>query len=84
MQSFRISQPLFNTVKLTNIIKYILLSSPLLFYACTSSTGKEAVTAPIGLPVMAVQTDDQTILQKYPASIEASANIEIRAQVAGI
>ncbi|SJN48826.1 efflux transporter, RND family, MFP subunit [Sphingobacterium sp. JB170] len=33
---------------------------------------------------MAVQTDDQTILQKYPASIEASANIEIRAQVAGI
>ncbi len=84
MQSLKISFPKLNTVKLSTIIKYIVFFSPLLLYSCTSSTGKEAVAAPAGLPVITVTSDDQTILQKYPGSIEASANIEIRAQVAGI
>lgn len=84
MQTIKLSPPVFNTVKLLNIIKYALLLGPLFMYSCTSSTGKEVATSPIGLPVLTIESDDQIIQQKYPASIEASANIEIRAQVAGI
>src|SRR5690606_22087062 len=84
MQTIKLSPPAFNTVKLLNIIKYALLLGPLFMYSCTSSTGKEVATSPIGLPVLTIESDDQIIQQKYPASIEASANIEIRAQVAGI
>lgn len=84
MQSNNFSPRLFNTVKLFSIVKYLLFFGPLLLYSCASSTGKEAVAVPASLPVVAIESEDQTIHQKYPASIEASANIEIRAQVAGI
>src|SRR5690606_31527780 len=37
-----------------------------------------------GLPVITIEKKNETINREYPATIEASANIEIRAQVDGI
>jgi RND family efflux transporter, MFP subunit len=40
--------------------------------------------APVTLPVVTIENGNETVYQEYPATIEASANIEIRPQVEGI
>ncbi|WDF70304.1 efflux RND transporter periplasmic adaptor subunit [Sphingobacterium oryzagri] len=75
----------FNSVKLSTLVKYMVLIIPILLYSCSTSSSQtpEKQTA-VAVPVLTIPTGTQAIETEYPASIEATANIEVRPQVAGI
>lgn len=75
---------LLNSVKQLNVVKALYFLSAIFLYSCTTGTSKPAPPAPANLPVMTISSGEETVYQEYPASIEASANIEIRPQVEGI
>lgn len=76
--------PALNSVKRINIVKTAYLLSAILLYSCSTGTGKPIDPPPVSLPVVAIETGTESVYQEYPATIEASANIEIRPQVEGI
>ncbi|MEN5193612.1 efflux RND transporter periplasmic adaptor subunit [Sphingobacterium sp. PCS056] len=80
----KIYAPLLNSVKQFNTVKYLYLLSAIFLYSCTTGTSKTIPPPPASLPVMTIASGQETVYQEYPASIEASANIEIRPQVEGI
>jgi membrane fusion protein (multidrug efflux system) len=73
-----------NSVKQLNVVKALYFLSAIFLYSCTTGTSKPAPPPPANLPVMIISNGEETVYQEYPASIEASANIEIRPQVEGI
>lgn len=76
--------PIFNVVKLfNNVSKLAIVASAFFLYSCSSQTAQEAPPPP-SLPVISVSTGQETVYQEYPASIEGTANVEIRPQVEGI
>ncbi|WP_312189798.1 efflux RND transporter periplasmic adaptor subunit [Sphingobacterium sp.] len=80
----RIYVPTLNSVKQINIVKTAYLLSAIFLYSCSTGTSKPIDQPPVSLPVMAIENGNETVYQEYPATIEASANIEIRPQVEGI
>jgi membrane fusion protein, multidrug efflux system len=60
-------------------------SLAIVLYACSSSSGSEAMQqmGPQALPVVAVTSVTATTYQEYSASLEGSKDIEIRPQVDG-
>lgn len=80
----KIYAPILNSVKKFNEVKYLYLLSAIFLYSCTTGTSKTIPPPPASLPVMTIASGQETVYQEYPASIEASANIEIRPQVEGI
>src|SRR5688572_5030660 len=64
---------------------FLYSSLALIFYACSSSSGSEAMQGmpPQALPVLAVNNVSATIHQEYSAALEGSKDIEIRPQVDG-
>lgn len=75
---------LLNSVKLLNTVKTLYFLSAIFLYSCTTGTSKPVSPPPASLPVITISSGEETVYQEYPASIEASANIEIRPQVEGI
>lgn len=75
---------LLNSVKQFNTVKYLYFLSAIFLYSCTTGTSKPIPPPPASLPVMTISSGQETVYQEYPASIEASANIEIRPQVEGV
>ncbi|MCS3554970.1 MULTISPECIES: efflux RND transporter periplasmic adaptor subunit [unclassified Sphingobacterium] len=73
-----------NSVKQLNVVKALYFLPAIFLYSCTTGTSKPAPPLPANLPVMTISNGEETVYQEYPASIEASANIEIRPQVEGI
>lgn len=80
----RIYVPTLNSVKQINIVKTAYLLSAIFLYSCSTGTSKPIDQPPVSLPVVAIENGNETVYQEYPATIEASANIEIRPQVEGI
>jgi len=80
----RIYVPKLNSVKQINIVKTAYLLSAIFLYSCSTGTSKPIDQPPVSLPVVAIENGNETVYQEYPATIEASANIEIRPQVEGI
>lgn len=80
----KIYASLLNSVKQPNAVKYLYFLSVIFLYSCTTGTSKPVPPPPASLPVMRISSGQETVYQEYPASIEASANIEIRPQVEGI
>lgn len=80
----RIYVPTLNSVKQINIVKTAYLLSAIFLYSCSTGTSKPIDQSPVSLPVVAIENGNETVYQEYPATIEASANIEIRPQVEGI
>ncbi len=73
-----------NSVKRINIVKTSYLLSVIILYSCSTGTSKTVDSPPVNLPVLTIEKGNETVYQEYPATIEASANIEIRPQVEGI
>ena len=73
-----------NSVKRINIVKTSYLLSVIILYSCSTGTSKTVDSPPVNLPVVTIEKGNETVYQEYPATIEASANIEIRPQVEGI
>lgn len=80
----KIPVSLLNSVKQLNIVKSLYFLSAIFLYSCTTGTSKPVPPPPASLPVMTISSGEETVYQEYPATIEASANIEIRPQVEGI
>lgn len=80
----RIYVPTLNSVKQINVVKAAYLLSAIFLYSCSTGTSKPIDQPPVSLPVVAIENGNETVYQEYPATIEASANIEIRPQVEGI
>ncbi|MGE8426866.1 MAG: efflux RND transporter periplasmic adaptor subunit [Sphingobacterium sp.] len=80
----RIYIPTLNSVKRINIVKTAYVLSAIVLYSCSTGTSKPADPPPVNLPVVTIENGNETVYQEYPATIEASANIEIRPQVEGI
>lgn len=76
--------PALNSVKLINIVKTAYVLSAIFLYSCSTGTSKPMDAPPVSLPVIAIEQGNETVYQEYPATIEASSNIEIRPQVEGI
>ncbi|RKO72694.1 efflux RND transporter periplasmic adaptor subunit [Sphingobacterium puteale] len=76
--------PALNSVKRINIVKTAYVLSAILLYSCSTGTSKPNDPPLVSLPVVSIENGQETIYQEYPATIEASANIEIRPQVEGI
>lgn len=76
--------PELNSVKRINIVKTAYVLSAILLYSCSTGTSKPNDPPLVSLPVVSIENGQETIYQEYPATIEASANIEIRPQVEGI
>ncbi|MBE8720760.1 efflux RND transporter periplasmic adaptor subunit [Sphingobacterium pedocola] len=72
-----------NTVKQFNFVKTSYFLSAILLYSCSTGTSKPGGLPSPSLPVMTIESADETLYREYPASIEALANIEIRPQVNG-
>lgn len=72
-----------NTVKQFNLVKTSYFLSAILLYSCSTGTSKPGELPSPSLPVMTIESADETLYREYPASIEALANIEIRPQVNG-
>ena len=72
-----------NTVKQFINVKSLYFVLPLFLYSCTTGNTKPAPPPLVGLPVITLESEDQTVYKEYPASVEATANIEIRSQVDG-
>jgi membrane fusion protein, multidrug efflux system len=76
--------PIFNVVKLfNNVSKLAFLASSIFLLSCSSQQQQQGAPPPPSLPVVAVTSGQQTVYQEYPASIEGTANVEIRPQVEG-
>lgn len=80
----RIYVPTLNSVKRINIVKTAYVLSAIVLYSCSTGTSKPIDPPPVNLPVVTIENGNETVYQEYPATIEASANIEIRPQVEGI
>ncbi|MDQ1150081.1 efflux RND transporter periplasmic adaptor subunit [Sphingobacterium zeae] len=80
----RIYVPTLNSVKRINIVKTAYVLSAIFLYSCSTGTSKPIDPQPVKLPVVTIENGNETVYQEYPATIEASANIEIRPQVEGI
>lgn len=80
----KIYVPALNSVKQINIVKTAYVLSAILLYSCSTGTSKPNDPPPVSLPVVSIENGNETVYQEYPATIEASANIEIRPQVEGI
>ncbi len=80
----RIYVPTLNSVKRINIVKTAYVLSAIFLYSCSTGTSKPIDPQPVNLPVVTIENGNETVYQEYPATIEASANIEIRPQVEGI
>ncbi|WP_343557900.1 efflux RND transporter periplasmic adaptor subunit [Sphingobacterium sp.] len=80
----RIYVPALNSVKRINIVKTAYVLSAIFLYSCSTGTSKPIDPPPVNLPVVTIENGNETVYQEYPATIEASANIEIRPQVEGI
>lgn len=80
----KIYVPALNSVKRINIVKTAYVLSAILLYSCSTGTSKPNDPPPVSLPVVSIENGNETVYQEYPATIEASANIEIRPQVEGI
>ncbi|WP_324759958.1 efflux RND transporter periplasmic adaptor subunit [Sphingobacterium thalpophilum] len=76
--------PALNSVKRINIVKTAYVLSAIFLYSCSTGTSKPMDAPPLSLPVIAIEQGNETVYQEYPATIEASSNIEIRPQVEGI
>ncbi|MDM1293005.1 efflux RND transporter periplasmic adaptor subunit [Sphingobacterium sp. N143] len=76
--------PALNSVKRINIVKTAYVLSAIFLYSCSTGTSKPIDAPPVSLPVVPIEKGSETVYQEYPATIEASANIEIRPQVEGI
>lgn len=76
--------PTLNSVKRINIVKTAYVLSAILLYSCSTGTSKPNDPPPVSLPVVSIENGNEIVYQEYPATIEASANIEIRPQVEGI
>lgn len=76
--------PALNSVKRINIVKTAYVLSAILLYSCSTGTSKPNDPPPVSLPVVSIENGNEIVYQEYPATIEASANIEIRPQVEGI
>lgn len=76
--------PTLNSVKRINIVKTAYVLSAIFLYSCSTGTSKPMDAPPVSLPVIAIEQGNETVYQEYPATIEASSNIEIRPQVEGI
>lgn len=75
--------PIFNVVKLfNNVNKLAFLASSIFLLSC-SGQQQQGAPPPPSLPVVAISSGQQTVYQEYPASIEGTANVEIRPQVEG-
>ncbi|WP_245586394.1 efflux RND transporter periplasmic adaptor subunit [Olivibacter sitiensis] len=60
------------------------MASLLLISSCSSNnSGEGAEEAPLALPVMTINSGAEKLYHDYPASIEGTANVEIRPQVEG-
>jgi len=76
--------PIFNVVKLfNNVSKLAIVATAVFLYSCSSPEGAQEGPPPPALPVIAIGSGQQTVYQEYPASIEGTANVEIRPQVEG-
>ncbi len=80
----KIYVPALNSVKRINIVKTAYVLSAIFLYSCSTGTSKPIDPQPVNLPVVTIENGNETVYQEYPATIEASANIEIRPQVEGI
>lgn len=80
----KIYVPALNSVKRINIVKTAYVLSAILLYSCSTGTSKPNDPPPVSLPVVSIENGNEIVYQEYPATIEASANIEIRPQVEGI
>ncbi|GAA4806743.1 efflux RND transporter periplasmic adaptor subunit [Olivibacter ginsenosidimutans] len=82
--TFESYHPLFNVVKLfNNVSKLALIASSIFLYSCSSGQQGPEAPPPPTLPVVSVNTGQQTVYQEYPAAIEGITNVEIRPQVSG-
>ena len=75
---------LLNTVKKFINVKLLLFSITIILYSCTTGNTTPPPAPLAGLPVLTIERKNATINREYPATIEASANIEVRAQVDGV
>lgn len=83
LYAMKTSSSLLNTVKQFINVKSIYFILPLFLYSCTTGNTKPAPPPLVGLPVITLESEEQTVYKEYPASVEATANIEIRSQVDG-
>lgn len=75
----------FNTVKLFKVVKLTVIMTPFAFYSCTSGNSQTTdKQSPLSVPVLTIADRGQSVDIEYPASIEGTANIEIRTQIDGI
>ncbi|HLS95624.1 MAG TPA: efflux RND transporter periplasmic adaptor subunit [Sphingobacterium sp.] len=75
---------ILNTVKSFNYVKILFVVGSIWWYGCTTGAGTPVTAVPPSLPVVTVESRDESIYQEYPASIEGVADIEIRPQVEGL
>lgn len=82
--AFETYNPLFNVVKLfNNVSKLAFIASSIFLYSCSSGQQQQGAPPPPSLPVITINSGDETIFQEYPASIEGTVNVEVRPQVEG-
>ncbi len=63
---------------------YLLYAAVLYFASCAGNAGnQQAPPPPPALPVVQLETGSSTSWQSYPATIEGTANVDIRPQVSG-
>ncbi|MFC6098933.1 efflux RND transporter periplasmic adaptor subunit [Olivibacter domesticus] len=75
--------PIFNVVKLFNNVNRLAFLASSIFLLSCSDQQQQGAPPPPSLPVVAISSGQQTVYQEYPASIEGTANVEIRPQVEG-
>ncbi|TKK65404.1 efflux RND transporter periplasmic adaptor subunit [Ilyomonas limi] len=63
--------------------KYFLYAAILYLAGCTSKASNLPAPPPQSLPVVTLNSGSATTWQEYPATVQGSANIEIRPQVSG-
>lgn len=82
--TFEIFNPLFNVVKLfNNVNRLTFIASSIFLYSCSSGQQQQGAPPPPSLPVITINSGEETVFQEYPASIEGTVNVEVRPQVGG-
>uniref|UniRef100_F4C3I7 Efflux transporter, RND family, MFP subunit n=1 Tax=Sphingobacterium sp. (strain 21) TaxID=743722 RepID=F4C3I7_SPHS2 len=82
--TFETFNPLFNVVKLfNNVNRLAIIASSIFLYSCSSGQQQQGAPPPPSLPVITINSGEETVFQEYPASIEGTVNVEVRPQVEG-
>src|SRR5690606_10848900 len=82
--TFETFNPLFNVVKLfNNVNRLAIIASSIFLYSCSSRQQQQGAPPPPSLPVITINSGEETVFQEYPASIEGTVNVEVRPQVEG-